>query len=140
VRSRMSFLRIDRQKFREGIAGEAFCFDGGDGRRNVEDLCCLGQTDDVFLRRLAVNRRERQKPSEVAGRCENQLAVGGSENFELGHEIFPLWLFGTATAAGYKLGRACRTDTMSWNMAHKALSRSKTDASIHSLPRLLKET
>ena len=44
--------REDGQQLGEGIAGEAIRLDLRNGRRDVEDLCCLCQANDIVLERL----------------------------------------------------------------------------------------
>ncbi|MCY1367901.1 hypothetical protein D9M68_756190 [compost metagenome] len=83
-------FREDGEQFGIGVAGEGLCFDGGDGRWNVEDLCRLGETDDVVLQHLPIDRLNAEGHLRLLV-DEDQLAVLGGQDFEFaGHGLSPL--------------------------------------------------
>ncbi|MNL32700.1 hypothetical protein D3C87_1545700 [compost metagenome] len=77
-------LRIDGQKFGEGVAGEALGLNRGNRGWHVENLGSLGQANDVVLQGLAVDRLNAECHLRLLV-DEDELAVGGGKNFKLGH-------------------------------------------------------
>ena len=116
-------LRVDGEQFRKGVAREGIGLDRGDRGRDVEDLGGLGKADDIVLQYLAVDRLDAERHLRLLV-DEDELAVRGvrTSSLDMRFSSSVVW---TANAAGYKLDRACWSDTMSWNTARKALSGSK---------------
>ncbi|MNX89425.1 hypothetical protein D3C86_1214400 [compost metagenome] len=100
-------FREDREQFRKGVTGEAFRFDRGDGRRDVEDLCRLGEADDIVLQGLAIDRLHTESHLRLLV-DEDELAVGGGKDFELGHFQFSVQVV-IADLRRWKLGRLRRS-------------------------------
>ncbi len=65
-----------------GVAGEACRLDGGDGGRDLEHLCSLGEGDDVVLQHLAVDRLHAERHLRLLV-DKDELRVQRCEDFEL---------------------------------------------------------